>query len=82
MQRKPPGGELAFSFQSKFHSRFPSATRRATGFPYRALHWRFLERMERGRFRDDVRSFMKADNDTATCIPYRLFGSPDIYDRA
>ena len=35
-----------------------------------------------GRFRDDVRSFMKADNDTVTRIPYRLFGSPDIYGRA
>ena len=35
-----------------------------------------------GRFRDDVRSFMKADNGTVTCIPYRLLGSPDIYGRA
>ena len=35
-----------------------------------------------GRFRDDVRSFMKADNDTVTRIPYRLFGSPDIYGHA
>src|SRR6516164_3737515 len=35
-----------------------------------------------GRFRDDVRSFMKADNDAVTRIPYRLFGSPDIYGRA
>jgi isoamylase len=35
-----------------------------------------------GRFRDDVRSFMKADNGTVTRIPYRLFGSPDIYGRA
>ena len=35
-----------------------------------------------GRFRDDVRSFMKGDNDTVTRIPYRLFGSPDIYGRA
>jgi glycogen operon protein len=35
-----------------------------------------------GRFRDDVRSFMKADNDTVARIPYRLFGSPDIYGRA
>jgi len=35
-----------------------------------------------GRFRDDVRSFMKADNDTVTRIPHRLFGSPDIYGRA
>jgi isoamylase len=35
-----------------------------------------------GRFRDDVRSFMKADNDTVKRIPYRLFGSPDIYGHA
>lgn len=35
-----------------------------------------------GRFRDDVRSFMKADSDTVTRIPYRLFGSPDIYGHA
>jgi len=35
-----------------------------------------------GRFRDDVRSFMKADDDTVTRIPYRLLGSPDIYGRA
>ena len=35
-----------------------------------------------GRFRDDVRSFMKADNGTVTRIPYRLLGSPDIYGRA
>ena len=35
-----------------------------------------------GRFRDDVRSFMKADNDTVHRIPYRLFGSPDIYGYA
>jgi isoamylase len=35
-----------------------------------------------GRFRDDVRSFMKADNDTVKRIPYRLFGSPDIYGQA
>jgi isoamylase len=35
-----------------------------------------------GRFRDDVRSFMKADNNTVTRIPSRLFGSPDIYGRA
>ena len=34
------------------------------------------------RFRDDVRSFMKADNDTVTRISYRLFGSPDIYGPA
>jgi isoamylase len=35
-----------------------------------------------GRFRDDVRSFMKADNDTVRRISYRLFGSPDIYGPA
>jgi len=34
-----------------------------------------------GRFRDDVRSFMKADNGTVARLPYRLFGSPDIYGR-
>jgi len=35
-----------------------------------------------GRFRDDVRSFMKADHGTVDRIAYRLFGSPDIYGRA
>ena len=35
-----------------------------------------------GRFRDDVRSFMKADDDTVRRISYRLFGSPDIYGPA
>jgi glycogen operon protein len=35
-----------------------------------------------GRFRDDVRSFMKADDGTVTRLPSRLFGSPDIYGRA
>jgi isoamylase len=35
-----------------------------------------------GRFRDDVRSFMKSDNGTVKRIPYRLFGSPDIYGPA
>jgi isoamylase len=35
-----------------------------------------------GRFRDDVRGFMKADTGTVTRIPSRLFGSPDIYGRA
>jgi len=35
-----------------------------------------------GRFRDDVRSFMKADNCTVKHIAYRLFGSPDIYGRS
>jgi isoamylase len=32
-----------------------------------------------GRFRDDVRSFMKADRDTAGKIASRLLASPDIY---
>ena len=35
-----------------------------------------------GRFRDDVRSFMKADNYTVNRIPQRLLGSPDIYGHA
>lgn len=35
-----------------------------------------------GRFRDDVRSFMKGDNHTVNSIPNRLFGSPDIYGQA
>jgi isoamylase len=35
-----------------------------------------------GQFRDDVRSFMKGDNGTVKHIPYRLFGSPDIYGQA
>jgi isoamylase len=35
-----------------------------------------------GRFRDDVRSFMKGDNDAVKRIPCRLFGSPDIYEHA
>jgi glycogen operon protein len=35
-----------------------------------------------GRFRDDVRSFMKADNYTVNRIPERLLGSPDIYGQA
>jgi pullulanase/glycogen debranching enzyme len=29
-----------------------------------------------------MRSFPKADNDTVTRIPNRLFGSPDVYGRA
>jgi isoamylase len=32
-----------------------------------------------GRFRDDVRSFLKGDNGTAGAIASRLTGSPDIY---
>ena len=35
-----------------------------------------------GRFRDDVRSFMKGDDDTVSRMPYRLVGSPDIYGRS
>jgi glycogen operon protein len=34
-----------------------------------------------GRFRDDVRSFLKGDNGTARAVAYRLTGSPDIYLR-
>ena len=32
-----------------------------------------------GRFRDDVRSFLKGDHGTATRLASRLLGSPDIY---
>jgi glycogen operon protein len=32
-----------------------------------------------GRFRDDVRSFLKSDNDTVRNLALRLTGSPDIY---
>jgi len=35
-----------------------------------------------GRFRDDVRSFLRADRETVVGIPYRLLGSPDIYGHA
>jgi glycogen operon protein len=34
-----------------------------------------------GKFRDDVRSFLKSDNGTARAMAYRLTGSPDIYAR-
>jgi isoamylase len=34
-----------------------------------------------GRFRDDVRSFLKGDNGTARAMAFRLTGSPDIYGR-
>jgi isoamylase len=34
-----------------------------------------------GRFRDDVRRFVKSDNDTVTAFAYRCFGSPDLYAR-
>jgi glycogen operon protein len=32
-----------------------------------------------GRFRDDVRRFVKSDNDSVVAFGYRCFGSPDIY---
>jgi isoamylase len=32
-----------------------------------------------GKFRDDVRRFVKSDNDTAQAFGYRCFGSPDLY---
>ena len=32
-----------------------------------------------GRFRDDVRRFVKSDNGSVPCIAMRLLGSPDIY---
>jgi isoamylase len=32
-----------------------------------------------GKFRDDIRSFLKSDNGTARAMAYRLMGSPDIY---
>jgi isoamylase len=34
-----------------------------------------------GRFRDDVRSFLKGDNGTASAMAFRLTGSPDIYQQ-
>jgi glycogen operon protein len=34
-----------------------------------------------GKFRDDVRKFVKSDNDTVTAFAYRCFGSPDLYAR-
>jgi isoamylase len=33
-----------------------------------------------GRFRDDVRAFLKADNGMARALAFRLSGSPDIYE--
>ncbi len=33
-----------------------------------------------GRFRDDVRSFIKGDDDMVRCLAYRMTGSPDIYE--
>lgn len=35
-----------------------------------------------GRYRDDVRRFLKGDSGKAECIAYRIAGSEDIYDRA
>jgi glycogen operon protein len=32
-----------------------------------------------GRFRDDVRRFVKSDNDAVKGFAYRCFGSPDVY---
>src|SRR5258707_2254751 len=32
-----------------------------------------------GRFRDDVRAFLKGDNGTAHAMAFRLTGSPDVY---
>jgi isoamylase len=32
-----------------------------------------------GKFRDDVRSFLKGDPGSVTCLASRLLGSPDIY---
>jgi isoamylase len=34
-----------------------------------------------GRFRDDVRAFLKGDNGTARAMAFRLTGSPDVYGR-
>ena len=34
-----------------------------------------------GRFRDDVRAFLKADNGTVGAFAFRLTGSPDVYQR-
>ncbi len=34
-----------------------------------------------GRFRDDVRAFLKGDNGTAGAMAFRLTGSPDVYRR-
>ena len=32
-----------------------------------------------GRFRDDMRAFVKGDNGMASTVAYRLSGSPDLY---
>ena len=34
-----------------------------------------------GRFRDDVRAFLKGDNGTVRAMAFRLSGSPDVYRR-
>jgi isoamylase len=34
-----------------------------------------------GKFRDDVRAFLKGDNGTVHAMAYRLTGSPDVYGR-
>ncbi len=34
-----------------------------------------------GRFRDDVRSFLKGDTGTVRALAFRLTGSPDVYQR-
>ena len=34
-----------------------------------------------GKFRDDVRSFVKSDNGTVAALAQRLTGSPDIYGK-
>jgi isoamylase len=35
-----------------------------------------------GRFRDDVRAFLKGDNGASRAVAFRLTGSPDVYERA
>ena len=35
-----------------------------------------------GRFRDDVRAFLKGDNGASRAMACRLTGSPDVYERA
>ena len=34
-----------------------------------------------GRFRDDLRAFLKADNGTVRSLAFRLTGSPDVFER-
>jgi isoamylase len=34
-----------------------------------------------GRFRDDVRAFLKGENGTVSAMAFRLTGSPDVYER-